>query len=283
MESLNAMVKEWEAIGIHVWKESEAILFLQPNQIQYQIGPSSPDFCTPIVTAASFIQTTSQFSANQGATSITVASQSGISSGNNIGIMMNSNNALFWTTVNGSPTNNVVTLTAPLPGPANSGNLICAYAAPMLRPLRILNGRRFQFSSLLETPLGSMMSRIDYRELPNKNATGIINQAFYDPQLSTGYMWVWPAPPDSTYAMKFTWMQQIQDFDTAANTSDFPQEWINCLTWNLAEQLLPEYDSAEKRALMITTMAARTLDRLTGWDKEPESIFAGVNFDQVAR
>lgn len=282
-DALNAMVKEWEASGIHVWTESEAILFFQPNQIQYSLGPGSADHATPITTATSFIQTTLQNNANQGSTSLTLASAANIASGDNIGITMSSNNAFFWTTVSGAPTGNVVALNSPLPGAAVAGGLVVDYATQMQRPLRVINGRRFQFSSLLETPLGSMLSRIDYRELPNKENQGIVNQAFYDPQLSTGYMWVWPAPPDSTYAMKFTWLRQIQDFDTAANTPDFPQEWNNCLTWNLAEQLLPEYDVPEKRAIMISTMAARSLDRVSGWDKEPESVFMGVNFDQTAR
>jgi hypothetical protein len=44
--------------------------------------------------------------------------------------------------------------------------------------------RRFNISSGLDTMIGPPIAREDYQGLPNKSQTGVINQVFYDPQLS---------------------------------------------------------------------------------------------------
>ncbi len=44
--ALNAMIQEWQASGIHVWCEEEAILFPQPGQVLYYVGGTTPDHVT---------------------------------------------------------------------------------------------------------------------------------------------------------------------------------------------------------------------------------------------
>src|SRR5690242_19823209 len=41
--AVNAMVKEWDAIGIHVWTEFEGMLFLAPGQALYRLGGTTTD------------------------------------------------------------------------------------------------------------------------------------------------------------------------------------------------------------------------------------------------
>src|SRR5579864_3375402 len=72
-DALNAMIKEWEAMGIHVWTQQEAYLFLQPNQIQYNISPN----VVADQTTSTFAQTTIAAGAAQGATSITLTAVKG--------------------------------------------------------------------------------------------------------------------------------------------------------------------------------------------------------------
>lgn len=45
LASLNGLIKHFQASGIHVWSEIDAILLLQPNQTRYEIGPGSADQC----------------------------------------------------------------------------------------------------------------------------------------------------------------------------------------------------------------------------------------------
>lgn len=275
-DALNAMVKEWEGSGLHLWAETEGILWPQTGQIQYTLGPDSTDHAT-----ASFTSTTLSTAAVAGATSLQVASISGISTGQNIGVYLDSG-SMFWTTVNGAPSGSTVNIVGALPSSAAASNPLFTYTTKLDRPLRILTTRRFDIFAQLETPLWSM-ARLDYRDLPNKYTTGIINATFYDPQLNDGVFWLWTDPSSAYYAVKFTWMRQLQDFNGANDTADLPQYWINCLTWNLAKEMGPEYGTPEPRYGRIVARAAETLDTAMGFDRENESIFAGVNFEQSTR
>lgn len=275
-EALNAMVKRWDAKGIHIWTESQGTLFLQPNQVQYILGTGSPDHATQ-----SYVYTTLQDQGNVGDTTVTVVSDDGISDGDYIGIMTESNNT-FWTTVNGTPSNNVITLDNALTSVCNAGSNVYAYTTPLLRPLRVPQARRYVFESEITTPL-IVLSRKDYFDLPNQLNTGTITQWFYDPRggaVTTGALYVWPAPLDSFSAVTFTWYRQIQDFDNQANTPDLPQEWLDTLIFNLALTLAPEFDCPPQRYAMIKEQAIAYLDEVTGWDREPEPIYFGVNFNQ---
>lgn len=276
-DQLNINVKALDASGLHIWTETEATLFLQPNQIQYTLGGSTTDHCTESYTA-----TTLSAAAASGATSISVSSASGFAASYNVGVVLNSG-SIFWTTESGTPSGTTITLASGLSGAAASGNAVYVYQTSILRPLRVVSGRRFAFQGSLDTPM-IQMARIDYRNLPNKTSTGTITNFFYDPRGGAndqGVMWVWPAPPDVTSALKFTWWRPIQDFDTGANTPDLPNEWIDALIWNLAYKMAPEYDCPPTRYAMIKEQAAQSLDLVAGWDREPESYLFGYNADQT--
>ena len=279
-DALNAMVAEWQATGLHLWTETEGVLFTQPNQISYSLGGTNTDFsCTD----ANWVQTALSANAPAAATSIPLASTAGINSGDNIGILLYTN-ALFWTTVTAPPSGGAVTIATGLPSPVNVGSIVVDYAPAyqFTRPLRIMDARRFYLPSGIETPL-IRMARLDYRDLPDKPSTGTITQYFYDPQLAIGKNWLWPAPPDSLSAMKFTAQTALLDFANASDTPDFPQEWLNALAWNLAEELAPEYGVGQQRMGVIAAKAAKSLEIVQGWDREPESVYFGVNFDQTGR
>ena len=276
-DALNAMVAEWQASGLHLWKEKEATLFLQPSQYNYGLPASTSHVCaTPLLN-----QTTTTFGYAAGVSSIQVGSASGFGDGDAIGIMLASN-ALFWTTVTG--VGGAIGLASPLPSAVNAGAVVFDYpqSAVIYRPLRVLNVRRILWSSMIETMV-TPMSRLDYRNQPDKTQTGVVTQYFYDPQLGIGQFWAWPNPLDSTNGLRFTYMEPIYDFNTAADYPDFPQEWINCLVWNLSQEIGIEYDIPAARWAMIVKRAEETKDVVSGFDREPESFYLGVNFDQTSR
>jgi hypothetical protein len=276
VDALNALVSEWQATGLHLWKESEGVLFLQPGQIKYGLGGSATDQ-SAITSTINASTTTAAVSAGN---VIPVASVTGIVNGDNFGVMLASN-ILFWSTVTSIVGLNVH-LAAPIPSAVNANAQTYDYTTRIIRPLRIIDARRYYIPSNIETPL-NIMSRLDFREMPNKMSTGPINQFFYDPQLSTGFFWSWPAPPDSLSKVNFTWMEPIFNFNTAADQPDFPVEWYNCLVWNLAKEIMLEYDIPIQRAQAIQIRAKESFDLVSGFDREPESFFFGVNFDQSAR
>jgi hypothetical protein len=271
-DALNIMVKEWDSMGIHLWTESEGILFLQPNQYQYALGPTSTDHAT-----TSYIQTYLTAVAAPGATSISVNSISGINSGDQIGVTVASGN-LFWTTVNGTPSGSTINLASALTDSAATGSIVFDYQSALLRPLRVVAARRYYIASAIETPM-VRMSRLDYRDLPNKSNTGEPTQFFYDPQLVLGQMYLWEAPVDNTNLVKFTWYRQIQDFDAQSNTPDLPQEWLGALIWGLGIEMAPEYDVPVQRLAALKAAFDEKLARVSGFDVEPEPIYFGYAFE----
>jgi hypothetical protein len=277
MSQLNMLVKALNATGLHIWTETEATLFLQPSQVAYTLGGATSDHCAETYTA-----TMLSAAASSGATSISVASATGITSGYNIGIVLDSG-TLFWTTVNGAPSGTTVQLSAALTSAASAGQAVYCYQSGIDRPLRVVSARRYYFSSAIDTPM-TLIARIDYRNLPNKTNPGIPTQAFYDPRggaNTQGVMYVWPAPVNVYSAIKFTWWRSVQDFDAASNTPDLPQEWLDTLVWNLAYKMAPEYDVPPNRYAMLKDQAAASLDLVMGWDREPESYLFGFNTDQT--
>lgn len=275
--ALNALVKQWDAMGIHLWTESEGVIFLQPLQKDYELNPrSSPDHA-----AADWLLTSLSITAAAAATSLSFASitafrKSEISMGDHIGIVLD-NGTVFWTAVSFlNPGDTTLQIQIALPSQATSGNSIFVYTKPILQPLRVVSARRKILNSLIEIPL-SQYARLDYQEMPNKETTGIVNAYFYDPQLFTGFMHLWPTPSDASYVVTITWYRRIQDFVSAGDTPDLPQEWVNCLCWNLAKELGPEYDVPPQKYQIIMQRAAETLDMCQGFDRESESVFFGLN------
>jgi len=128
-----------------------------------------------------------------------------------------------------------------------------------------------------------MMSRQEYMDLPNKYNPGTITQAFYNPARDQGEMFVWNTPVDATNAMRFTWYRPIQDFLTTDDAPDLPQEWLNCLDWNLALELCPRYSVSAERWDRISAMSAQKLELVKGWDREPTSVYFQLNYDSTAR
>jgi hypothetical protein len=289
--ALNAMTKEWEAQGIHVWTEEEGIIFLQQFQRQYRLGTGQAGTPAPdrACYAGSWTFAPTVVAAAQGSSIVFVASVAGLSNGDNFGVVLN-NGAAFWTTIS-----NIVGLSvhlaAPLPAPV--GAQACAFsypvAAQILRPLRVPFARRLQYAPSLSqpgtigapdwggiiTPLSPMMSRREFFDLPQPTNPGLVTQAYYDPARDQGSMWVWNVPQNANYGLRFTWYRPIQDWTTPATTADLPQEWANALIWNLAKEAMLDYSVAERRALAIATMADKKLELVQGWDREPESVYFG--------
>lgn len=276
-DQLNMFVKSLNATGLHIWTETDATVFLQTNQVSYTLGAGSTDHATETYTA-----TTLSAAAALGASTISVTATTGFSSTYKVGVVLDGG-TIFWTTQSGAVSGTTVTLAATLTGAAASGNAVYVYQTDIIRPLRVVSARRFNFASAIDTQI-NLVSRIDYRNLPNKTNTGVVTQAFYDPRggaNTQGVISVWPAPADVTNAVKMTWWRPVQDFSAAGNTPDLPQEWLDALIWNLAYKMAPEYDCPANRFNMIKEQAAGSLGLVMGFDREPESYLFGFNADQT--
>lgn len=267
-EALNVMVKHWQSTGIHIWRTQEATLFPQVSQVSYVISSTSADHAT-----TSYTETALASAAINGATTITVDSVTGIASTYKIGIQVD-DGTLHWTTVNGAPSGSVVTLTAGLNDSAALGNRVLIYQTDLVRPLKVLSARLYNFTSEIETPL-TEMDRIEYQELPNKANSGSVNSFYYDRRggaTNSGLLYLWQAPSSVDDAVKMTVARPIEDFSAAANDPDLPVEWLRALEWGLADELADEYDVPEPKRTRIERRAAQYLGEVSWWEKEITTI-----------
>lgn len=142
------------------------------------------------------------------------------------------------------------------------------------RPLRILSIRRRTTGSI-DSPLMEL-SREEYFELPNKTVAGTPLNWFYDPQRSTGTLYLWPTASTAVAAsdsLKITYLRAIEDFDTSTDNPDVPQEWLETLAYNLAVKLALKYGVNPTKRAEIALEAARLFASLHGWDNETASLF----------
>lgn len=262
-QALNSMVKLWQATGIHIWRTVEATLFLQANQARYELATTSTDHAAEIS-----VETTLAVNAADGANAVIVSSATGMSVGYNIGVQVD-DGTIHWTTIS-TLVGTTVGLTAPLDDSATAGLVVLVYQNRLARPLKILSARLYNFVSGLDTPVEEM-DRQEYFDLPSKAAAGHVNGYFYDRRggaNQSGLLYVWQPSPAVEECLKMTVARPVQDFTAAGDDADLPQEWIEAIVWNLAENLAIEYDAPDTKLARIERKAAQFLGDVNWWEKE---------------
>lgn len=142
------------------------------------------------------------------------------------------------------------------------------------KPMRVLSVRRRNTDSSLDVPLMEE-ARSDYFDRPNKSATGTPVNFYYDPQTTTGTLYIWQPPSAavaSDYTLQVTWLRRMDDFDTSSDDADLPQEWLQALAYGLAEQLALKYGVAPDVRMEIAQRAAQLKAEMNAWDNEPASL-----------
>ena len=262
LRSLNGMVKTYASKGIGIWKNVEATLFPSYGGYSYTIGPTG-DHCS---TGA--YKTETSVESDSGDSTITVDSDDNITDGDYIGVELN-DSTVQWTTVNGDPATNVVTLTDVLTNDVSIDNHVYNYTNKIQRPTEIIEARKVSASNY-ETPI-LVISRQEYMDLSQKTATGSANQVYYDPLLTNGKMFVWPGCNNVQEYIKFTCKIQIEDIDSASNDTDFPQEWLLPLAWNLAVIVAPKFGKQLDQVFLAT--AIDLLQSVKDFDHENTPIY----------
>lgn len=270
-EALNSLVKGWQADGIHLWTRREATLFLTPEQRIYLLGPNSSDHAAE---TNEVTRTQLDGDAAASATTITVDSTDDIAVGDNIGVVLD-DDTLHWTTVS-SISGNDITINDGLPSKASDDNFVYAYTDKLDRPLRVIDVRRWLEDSDTSVPIITVDHKT-YFELPNKEITGEANQVYYHPEIPDGRLYVWPVPDSVGRTLRLTCLLPLEDFDDADNDPDFPREWLNALTWNLADELAIEYGAPERVIAHVNARAGYWYQKVLMWDQEPESVYFAPN------
>ena len=258
---LNMMLKAWQAANVGLWLHQTATLPLAAAAQSYNLGPTGANCSTLMGEAALAV------AAVTADLTITVDDDTGITNGQYIGIEQD-DDTIHWTTVNGVPVANVVTLTAGMVEDAAIGSVVYFYTNKISRPLSIVEARISDVDGN-ETPL-TVLSRNEYLTLPLKSAEGRTNSYYYDPQLTNGILSVWPVNTVLSDKIIFTFRVPVQVFVNLNDTPDFPYEWFDALHYNLALRLCSAFTVPPQRRAEIKEMAAITLQDADGFDREQE-------------
>lgn len=261
---LNLMTKEWQADGANLWATQYAYMFLNKTQKEYNVGTNG-DHIT-----GSKVSTSLSAAAASGATTFSVDDSTGISVADNIGIV-DASGEIKWLTVASVPSSTSVATSGAVTLGAPSGAAVHAYTTKLGRPLRITDAYHHSFSSDTDTPV-SIIERNIYDALSVKSASGLPNELYYDPQLETGKIHIWPVTDNESDYLVLTVQRSLEDFDSTGNTPDFPIEWGEALIWNLAYKLAFQYGVPQQMINMIKLEAYEAKKRAEGFDREFQSI-----------
>lgn len=108
------------------------------------------------------------------------------------------------------------------------------------RVIDVIEARRVYEDSLNELPLGRW-ERGQYVSLPSKSQTGV-PVAYYPQKNRDGFvLTLWPVPYVET-VINFTAARVAADVPGLNDDLDVPQEWLECIVWNLADRLAPVFN-----------------------------------------
>jgi hypothetical protein len=238
-KKLNMLVKQWVsqvdfAPGLKMWTRRTGWLFLQKNQVKYELGPTG-DECA----SETYVSTTLSANASVGASAVTLTSVAGISTTMRIGILLDSG-LMQWTTVNGSPAGQVVTLSVVLTGAASSGNAVYAYASKVLRPFEISTASR-RDSDGNDTPIDPQLSLAEYEAIPSKSGLGTPASMYFEAKRTNSIVYLDCAPDDLTSVIRLRFLSYVEDSTAPTDTIDFPAEWYRPLAAQLGMDLCPAF------------------------------------------
>jgi len=265
LRTLEMMIKAWQGEGIGVWKNTETALFQSYGGYEYSIGPSGNN------STKTWVKTEIATAADSGDLTITVDSDTDMTTGDYIGIELD-DGTLQWTTINGVPAADVVTITAALTDDVAVDNHVYTYTTKTPRPIEIVEARLVRPDGT-DTPI-NIISRQSYMNLASKTSTGAANQIYYDPKLTNGKLYVWPACADVQYYLKFTARVPIEDMDVVGNNPDFGQEWLLPIAWGLAVLVAPKFGEALSKDFVMNAIIMKA--NASASDRDMGSIYFGV-------
>jgi hypothetical protein len=108
---------------------------------------------------------------------------------------------------------------------------------------------------------------------------------FYDTKALNGILYVYLTPDlnaQTNIELHLVAQMPLNDLNNALDIPDFPNEWMNCLMWNLADQLSLEYGVPMNTRQEINQRATSYRTQLSDWDVESSSTFFAPDFRSMS-
>lgn len=146
-----------------------------------------------------------------------------------------------------------------------------SYTLNPVRPVRILSVRYNNGST--ELPMESL-TREEYDALPIKTTTGTPTTYYYDKQLESALLYIWPLMASVTSeTLEVTYVRELDDLATLATVVDVPGEFYDCVVYCLADRLLDDFDIEKPK---VSMMARQLYAEALAGDREGAVFFYGT-------
>lgn len=233
-ESLNMMIKAWQAYGLQLWLVKQVTLIPSKDSQSYSLGPTGDH------ASLSMTKTEMRVAGIATDTTLEVDSTTGMGASDNIGINLD-DGTTQWTTVSSVTDSDTVVVATGLTSAAAIDQPIHFYTKKIDRPHELLEVYRRDIDDVVDVPL-LRLSRTDFFTLSDKDTSGIPVNFYYDAQLDDSVMYVWPTAnaifaKDST--LQLLVKKPVDDMDSATDDFEFPQEWYEAIVYGLAERIAP--------------------------------------------
>ena len=149
------------------------------------------------------------------------------------------------------------------------------------KPLKVYSAMLRNTDTDIDTPM-TLLTRQEYNSLGNKTTEGDPISFWYNPQLTTGTLTLYPTPSTtvaSSSVVRIIYQRPFEDFDASTDEPDFPQEWYEAIKFMLADRLAPEYGLSLQERQDISARAERMHQAALGFGTEEGSIRFQVNID----
>lgn len=144
-----------------------------------------------------------------------------------------------------------------------------AHTMSPIRPLRVLSVR-LKGTDGNETSMVEM-TREEYDQLPDKDATGTPTQWYYDRQKEAARLYVWPLfSAVTTETFEVTYEREFEDIASLNDVIDLPGEWYDVAVRQLSARLAPSYGVKDPN---LDMKAAYALNLALAAGMEHQSVF----------
>jgi len=178
-----------------------------------------------------------------------------------------------WKTVRRVISSTVLELSTAVANVAAISETVLAFKTLPPRPSKNRNYRSKNVLFNDEIPINTW-ARSQYMKQTVKSSQGLPTQAYYEPELDNGRLYIWQVASDVNQVVLFTGDKPLEIFVDNANTPDFPAEWFNMLSWGLAAEIGPEYGVSTTRQQVLEFKAERAKETASDWDEEQGSLMA---------
>ncbi len=194
----------------------------------------------------------------------------------NVGLKLD-DDTIHWTTIVSVDSSIQITITTGLASAASSGKKVYAYTTKAGRPQKIVSAYRRDKNDI-DTEI-TMIGETEYRRQSNKGSEGPPVEAWYQPTLTTGTLYVWPVDGGASWDKIVMSAQYLpDDFDAAADNPQFPIEWGNALTWLLAAELASELGVGERTQSRIWNIAEHKKQTVLDYDQENADVIFALDY-----